>query len=86
VYHEQPRQPTARDYELAGALAQAAGIIISRHEEAEERARSVVLLEERARQLKLLTDELNHRVKNTLATLQAIAQQRCEARRTRLNL
>ena len=75
MYYPQPRQPTARDYELVAALTPAAGMIISRHEEAEQRARTVVLLEERARELKLLTDELNHRVKNTLANVRAVAQQ-----------
>ena len=68
MYYPQPRQPAARDYELAAALSQAAGIIVSRQQEAEERARA----EDTRR---LLLEELNHRVKNTLASVQAIAQQ-----------
>ncbi len=68
MYFPQPRQPAARDLEFAAALTQAAGIIISRQQEAQERVRA----EDTRR---LLLQELNHRVKNTLASVQAIAQQ-----------
>jgi signal transduction histidine kinase/DNA-binding response OmpR family regulator len=68
MYFPKPRQPAARDLEFAAALTQAAGIIISRQQEAQERVRA----EDTRR---LLLQELNHRVKNTLASVQAIAQQ-----------
>ncbi|GLQ89978.1 GAF domain-containing protein [Dyella flagellata] len=38
-YFREPHQPHARDYELASAITQAAAIIISRHQENEERVR-----------------------------------------------
>jgi two-component system NarL family sensor kinase len=40
IYFEQPREPKPRELELAGILAHAAAIIISRHKEAEERSRA----------------------------------------------
>jgi two-component sensor histidine kinase/PAS domain-containing protein len=46
-----------------------AAVDISQHKLAE------AALQQRARQLKLMVDELNHRVKNTLASVQSIAMQ-----------
>jgi two-component system CheB/CheR fusion protein len=46
MYHRQPRAPTSRDLELGGVLTRAAAIIISRHQEAEERARVETALRE----------------------------------------
>jgi len=40
MYLKEPRDATARDRELAAALTQAAAIIISRHQEAEQRKRA----------------------------------------------
>ncbi|HEX5452989.1 MAG TPA: GAF domain-containing protein [Stellaceae bacterium] len=40
MYFKEPREATAQDREFATVLTQAAGIIISRHQEAEERARA----------------------------------------------
>ena len=68
MYHEKPRRATPRDHELAATITYAAAIIISRHEEMTKRA----LVEEGR---KVLINELNHRVKNTLATVQAVASQ-----------
>ncbi len=44
MYFREPRAATSRDIERAAALTQAAAIIISRHQEAEERARADVAL------------------------------------------
>jgi len=46
MYFQDPRQPTSRDYQLANALTNAAAIIISRHQEAEERERAEGVLRE----------------------------------------
>jgi two-component sensor histidine kinase len=67
MYFRDPREPALRDYELAKSVTQAAAIIISRHQETIERRQA----EERQR---LLLGELNHRVKNTLASVQSIVQ------------
>src|SRR5262249_55578702 len=40
LYFSEPRQPTARDFDLTGVLPPAATMIISRHREATERARA----------------------------------------------
>ncbi len=53
MYFREPREPTPLDRELAAALTQTAAIIISRHQETEERARAENALragEERLRQ------------------------------------
>jgi PAS domain S-box-containing protein len=46
MYHRQPRAATPRDLELAAMLTRAAAIIISRHQEVEERARAEAALRE----------------------------------------
>jgi len=46
MYFKEPRDATSRDRELAALLAQAAGIIISRYQEGEERARAESVLRE----------------------------------------
>ena len=46
IYHRQPRAPTSRDLEFAAGLTRAAAIIISRHQEAEERACAEAALRE----------------------------------------
>jgi two-component sensor histidine kinase len=61
THWRQPHEPTERDWRLFDVLARQAADLIERTQ-AEERR-------------KLLVSELNHRVKNTLAVVQAIAQQ-----------
>ena len=63
-----PHIPSQRDLRFLDVLARQAADLI-------ERKRAEDALERRAEQLKLLVDELNHRVKNTLATVQSIAMQ-----------
>ncbi len=56
MYFKEPREATARDRELASLLAQAAGIIISRHHEAEERVRAENVLRDSEERLRLATE------------------------------
>jgi two-component sensor histidine kinase/PAS domain-containing protein len=55
----------------AGRPRRMAGVVL----DITERRRVVAALEEAERRQRLLIDELNHRVKNTLATVQSIARQ-----------
>jgi PAS domain S-box-containing protein len=55
MYFKEPREATSRDRDLAALLAQAAGIIISRHQEMEERARAEKVLRENEERLRLAT-------------------------------
>ncbi|MFZ2031560.1 MAG: response regulator [Vitreimonas sp.] len=61
MYYDEPRSPTAEDLALVEVATRSAGLIIER-KRAEERQH-------------LLLNELNHRVKNSLATVQAVALQ-----------
>jgi two-component system CheB/CheR fusion protein len=54
AYHKRPRAATARDLELAAVLTRAAAIIISRHQEAEERERAGRALRESEGRLRAL--------------------------------
>jgi signal transduction histidine kinase/ActR/RegA family two-component response regulator/PAS domain-containing protein len=54
MYFREPREPTLRERELATALTRAAAIIISRDQEAEERARAEEALRDRDNQLQAL--------------------------------
>ena len=63
-----PHEPSERDLRIFDVLARQAADLIERKE-------SEDALQRRAAQLRLLLDELNHRVKNTLATVQSIAHQ-----------
>jgi PAS domain S-box-containing protein len=56
MYFKEPREATTRDREFAALLAQAAGIIISRHDEAQERARAESVLRESEERLRLATE------------------------------
>ena len=56
MYFKEPREATPRDRELAALLAQAAGIIISRHYEAEERRRAESTLRDSEERLRLATE------------------------------
>jgi len=46
MYFREPREPTPRDRDLAAALTQTAAVVISRHQENEDRARAEVALRE----------------------------------------
>jgi PAS domain S-box-containing protein len=61
IYHRQPRAPDAADLQMIEVLSRTAAIAIEA-----KRAE---------RQERLLVEELSHRVKNTLATAQALATQ-----------
>jgi two-component sensor histidine kinase len=61
IYHRQPHRPSAADLQVIEVLSRTAAIAIEA-----KRAE---------RQERLLIEELNHRVKNTLAVVQAIAHQ-----------
>jgi two-component sensor histidine kinase len=61
IYHRQPRAPSAQDLQVIEVLSRTAAIAIEA-----KRAE---------RQERLLVEELSHRVKNTLATAQALATQ-----------
>jgi PAS domain S-box-containing protein len=61
IYHRQPRRPSAADLQVVDVLSRTAAIAIEA-----KRAE---------RQERLLIEELNHRVKNTLATAQSLATQ-----------
>src|SRR5262249_55321025 len=56
MYHEKLRQATQRDHELAAAITSAAAIIISRHQEVEERARAQERLRESEKRFRQMAD------------------------------
>ncbi|HKV14368.1 MAG TPA: PAS domain S-box protein [Reyranella sp.] len=68
IYYSRPCDPEPADPEVIDIATHLAAIAIERDREREA-------LQERAAQLKVLVDELNHRVKNTLATVQSLAVQ-----------
>lgn len=68
VHQSSPRAWTADDVTLVEET-------VERTWEAVERARAETALRESETRLRLLVSELNHRVKNTLATVQSIASQ-----------
>jgi PAS domain S-box-containing protein len=61
IYHRQPRAPSAQDLQVIGVLSRTAAVAIEANWA--------------ERQQRLLIEELSHRVKNTLATAQALAAQ-----------
>lgn len=69
IYQEEPREPTPRDRELAMRLAQSAAIIISRHQEAEERAHGAQALRLADRQKDEFLAMLAHELRNPLAPI-----------------
>ncbi|WLE62703.1 response regulator [Burkholderia plantarii] len=69
MYHPVPRTPTDRDHELALRLTFCAAIIISRHKEAEERARGVEALRLADRQKDEFLAMLAHELRNPLAPI-----------------
>lgn len=68
IYYDRPRDPNPADPQLIDIAAHLAAIAIERDRDLSAQAAA------RERQ-RLLIDELNHRVKNTLATIQSIAGQ-----------
>ncbi|MBI0329662.1 ATP-binding protein [Burkholderia plantarii] len=69
MYHPVPRTPTDRDHDLALRLTFCAAIIISRHKEAEERARGVEALRLADRQKDEFLAMLAHELRNPLAPI-----------------
>ena len=74
MYHEAPLEPTARDLELATRLTQSAAIIISRHQEAEERRRNAESLQLANRQKDEFLAMLAHELRNPLAPIANAAE------------
>nr|WKF61599.1 Sensor histidine kinase TmoS [Paraburkholderia busanensis] len=74
IYREQAGEPTPRDRELAMRFVQSAAIIISRHQEAEERARVVDALKVANRQKDEFLAMLAHELRNPLAPIANAAE------------
>ncbi len=68
VYHDAPHAFSADEIELSLTIARQLGFAI-------ERERDVAIRNRAEEQRTLLINELNHRVKNTLATVQSLAMQ-----------
>jgi PAS domain S-box-containing protein len=69
LYFPEPRAPTHEDLNVVGSLAHAAGIVISRHNEAAERARAEQALTEANRRKDEFLAVLGHELRNPLAPL-----------------
>lgn len=69
LYFSEPREATARDQEFLAAITQAASIIISRHQETEERARATIALEAAGRHKDEFLAMLAHELRNPLAPI-----------------
>jgi signal transduction histidine kinase/DNA-binding response OmpR family regulator len=69
IYRKEPGEPTDRDHELATRLVQSAAIVISRHQEAEERAHGVAALRLADRQKDEFLAMLAHELRNPLAPI-----------------
>lgn len=68
MYHREPRQATEHDLELVQVITHTAALVIDRSRAEEERKSF-------ERHQRLLVNELNHRVKNTLAIVQSLTHQ-----------
>ncbi|RYD91746.1 MAG: histidine kinase, partial [Sphingomonadales bacterium] len=75
THWSKPHQPTERDLRLMDILARQAADLLARTIHEEELREGERLLRASEATQRLLTDELSHRVKNMLATVQAIASQ-----------
>lgn len=69
MYYREPREPTSEDLSFAATLTQSAAIIISRHQEAEERLRANRALESAARRKDEFLAMLAHELRNPLAPI-----------------
>jgi signal transduction histidine kinase/DNA-binding response OmpR family regulator len=69
IFRREPREPGPRDYELAARLSHSAAIIISRYQEAEERAHSAEALSLADRQKDEFLAMLAHELRNPLAPI-----------------
>ena len=68
VYHDAPHAFSSEEVDLALTIARQLGFAVERH-------RSAAAQQQAEEQRTLLINELNHRVKNTLATVQSLAMQ-----------
>lgn len=82
THWNEPHEPTERDLRLLDILARQAADLLERtiaeealRDRGQELDRTVAALRETEELQKMLTGELSHRVKNMLATVQAIASQ-----------
>jgi two-component sensor histidine kinase len=73
LYFPLPREASSRDYRLAGIITRAAAIIIARQQEIDERTRAQLAERAAAVYQGLLLAELQHRVRNVIATIRSIA-------------
>jgi len=62
MYFREPREATARDHQFAAVLTHTAAIIISRHQEAEERARREEELREAGERLRFMAESMPQKI------------------------